>query len=113
MSLQAVDTEQMIDDEAQRVEGEKAAAPTLELEAQDVGGVAGQRLRSFIERIERLEEEKAALAEDIKEVYAELKGVGFDAKATRKIVSLRKIDAEKRREEEATLELYKSAIGMV
>ncbi|HOO81685.1 MAG TPA: DUF2312 domain-containing protein [Alphaproteobacteria bacterium] len=82
-------------------------------ESQDVGGVAGQRLRSFIERIERLEEEKAALAEDIKEVYAEAKGVGFDAKTMRKIVSLRKMDYEKRRESEELLDLYKTAIGMV
>ena len=81
-------------------------------EAKDVGGVAGERLRSFIERIERLEEEKAALMEDIKEVYAEAKGVGFDAKTMRKIVSLRKMDSEKRRESEELLDLYKSAIGM-
>ncbi len=78
----------------------------------DVGGVAGQRLASFIERIERLEEEKAALMEDLKEVYAEAKGVGFDVKTMRKIVSLRKMDSEKRRETEELLELYKSAIGM-
>ena len=81
-------------------------------EAKDVGGVAGQRLRSFIERIERLEEEKTALMEDLKEVYAEAKGVGFDAKTMRKIVSLRKMDSEKRRESEELLDLYKSAIGM-
>ena len=79
---------------------------------QDVGGVAGQRLRSFIERIERLEEEKTALMEDIKEIYAEAKGVGFDAKTMRKIVSLRKLDTEKRREADELLDLYKSAIGM-
>ena len=82
-------------------------------EARDVGGVGGERLRSFIERIERLEEEKAHLAEDIKETYAEAKGVGFDAKTIRKIVSLRKMDGEKRRESEELLDLYKSAIGMV
>ena len=78
----------------------------------DVGGVAGQRLKSFVERIERLEEEKAALMEDIKEVYAEAKGTGFDTKTMRKIVSLRKMDHEKRRESEELLDLYKSAIGM-
>lgn len=82
-------------------------------EANNVGGVAGDRLRSFVERIERLEEEKAGLAEDIKEVYAELKGVGFDAKTVRKIIALRKLDHEKRRESEELLDLYKSAIGMV
>lgn len=82
-------------------------------EAKDVGGVAGQRLRSFIERIERLEEEKAALAEDTKEVYAEAKGTGFDVKTIRKIIALRKMDTEKRRESEELLDLYKSAIGMI
>ncbi len=80
---------------------------------QDVGGVAGQRLTSFIERIERLEEEKTALMEDLKEVYAEAKGVGFDVKTIRKLVSLRKMDTEKRRETEELLELYKSAVGMM
>lgn len=81
-------------------------------EARDVGGVAGQRLRSFIERIETLEEEKKALAEDIKEIYAEAKGTGFDVKTIRKIVGLRKIDLEKRREADELLDLYKAAIGM-
>ena len=85
---------------------------TEEDKAQDVGGVAGQRLSSFIERIERLEEEKAALMEDIKEVYAEAKGVGFDVKTMRKIIALRKLDPEKRREEEELLILYQQAIGM-
>lgn len=78
----------------------------------DVGGVAGERLKSFVERIERLEEEKTALLEDIKEVYAELKGVGFDGKVVRKVVSLRKMETEKRREAEELLDLYKTAIGM-
>lgn len=78
----------------------------------DVGGVAGDRLRSFIERVERLEEEKAAIADDIKEVYAEAKGVGFDVKTLRKVVTLRKVDEEKRREADELLDLYKSAIGM-
>ena len=81
-------------------------------EAKDVGGVAGQRLRSYVERIERLEEEKAAFAEDIKEVYGEAKGVGFDVKTIRKIIGLRKMDTEKRREADELLDLYKSAIGM-
>lgn len=82
-------------------------------EPHEVGGVAGKRLQSFIERIERLSEEKQAIAEDIKEVYAELKAMGFDAKTTRKIVALRKMDAELRREQDELLDLYKSAIGMV
>jgi uncharacterized protein (UPF0335 family) len=81
-------------------------------EPQDVGGVAGKRLKSFVERIERLEEEKAALAEDIKEVYGEAKATGFDAKTMRKVIKLRKMDLEKRREEDELLELYKAAIGM-
>ncbi len=81
-------------------------------EARDVGGVGGERLRSFIERIERLEEEKAALMEDIKETYAEAKGTGFDVKTIRKVISLRKMDSEKRRESEELLDLYKTAIGM-
>jgi len=81
-------------------------------ESADVGGVAGARLKSFLERIERLEEEKSALAEDIKEVYAEAKGVGFDPKTMRKVIRIRKMDVEKRREEEELLELYKSAVGI-
>ncbi len=81
-------------------------------EAKDSGGVSGQRLKAFIERIERLEEEKAGLAEDIKDIYAESKGVGFDTKIMRKVIRLRKMDLEKRREEEELLELYKSAIGL-
>lgn len=81
-------------------------------ETQDVGGVAGQRLKSFIERIERLNEEKETLSEDIKEVYAESKGVGFDPKIMRKIISLRKLEPNKRDEEESLLDIYLSAIGM-
>lgn len=81
-------------------------------DARDVGGVAGKRLTAFIERIERLTEEKQAFADDIKEVYAEAKGTGFDAKTIRKIVALRKMDAEKRNEADEMLDLYKTAIGM-
>ncbi|MEI2736619.1 MAG: DUF2312 domain-containing protein [Rhodoblastus sp.] len=69
-------------------------------------------LKAFIERIERLEEEKRALAEDIKDVYAEAKGVGYDVKIMRKIVSLRRQDHHKRKEEEEILDLYLSALGM-
>ncbi len=83
------------------------------VEPQDVGGVAGKRLAAFLERIERLEEEKAALMEDIKEVYAEAKGVGFDVKTMRKVISLRKMDVEKRREADQLLDLYKAAVGLV
>lgn len=69
-------------------------------------------LRAFVERLEKLDEEKRAIADDIKEVYAEAKGAGFDTKALRKIISLRRQDKDKRREEEAMLELYLSALGM-
>ncbi len=79
---------------------------------QDTGGVSGQRLKAFIERIERLEEEKSALAEDVKDIYAECKGVGFDVKIVRKVIRLRKMETEKRHEEEQLIELYKSAIGL-
>ena len=76
------------------------------------GEVHGTRLKSFIERIERLEEEKKALAEDIKDVYGEAKATGFAPKIIRKIVSLRKSNVEKRREEQELLDLYMAAIGM-
>ncbi len=71
----------------------------------------GGHLKAFIERIERLEEEKKAIAEDIKEVYAEAKGNGYDVKIMRKIISIRKQDENKRREEEEILDLYLSALG--
>jgi uncharacterized protein (UPF0335 family) len=69
------------------------------------------RLKSFIERIERLEEDKAGIAGDLKEVYAEAKGEGFDTKILRKVIRLRKQDKVKRQEEEALIDLYLSAIG--
>jgi uncharacterized protein (UPF0335 family) len=72
----------------------------------------GGHLKAFIERIERLEEEKKAIADDIKEVYAEAKGNGYDVKIMRKVVSIRKQDDNKRREEEEILDLYLSAIGV-
>ena len=81
--------------------------------AQDVQGVAGKRLKSFVERIERLNEERDALLEDSKEVYSELKVTGFDVKTVRQLIRLRKMDTEKRREEEGLLEVYKSAVGML
>ncbi len=78
----------------------------------DIGGIAADRLRTFVERIERLEEEKAAIAADIREVYAEAKGAGFNAKILRQIVRLRRLDQADRREEEAMLELYKRALDL-
>ncbi len=74
--------------------------------------VAAGQLRAFIERIERLEEDKKTVAEDIKEVYAEMKGTGFDTKAVRTIIRLRKKDQAERQEEESILELYMNALGM-
>jgi len=75
--------------------------------------VAAGQLRAFIERIERLEEEKKTIADDIREIYAELKGAGFDTKAVRTIVRLRKKDQAERQEEAAILSLYADALGMV
>ena len=74
--------------------------------------VAAGQLRSFIERVERLEEDKKAIADDIREVYAEMKAVGFDTKAVRALVKLRKKDAAERDEEFAMLRLYADALGM-
>ena len=73
---------------------------------------AADQLRSFITRIERLEEEKSALAADIREVYAEAKGTGFDAKVMRQVIRLRKMDGPTLQEQEALLDLYKSALGV-
>lgn len=75
--------------------------------------VAQDQLRAFIERIERMEEEKAAVGADIKEIYAEAKASGFDTKLLRRIVNIRKQDPNERLEQEALLELYMSALGMV
>jgi len=75
-------------------------------------GVAAEELKQFIERIERLEEERAAIAGDIKEIYGEAKGRGFDAAAIRKLIAMRKRSPEERQEEEAILELYMQALGM-
>jgi len=79
----------------------------------DVAGIAGDRLRLFIERIERLEEEKSTLSEDIKEVYSEAKGTGFDVKIMRQIIRLRKMEAGDRSEMEEILDVYKRALGML
>jgi len=85
----------------------------LQQATMDSATVNSSHLRSFIERIERLEEEKRVIADDIKEVYAEAKGNGFDAKIMRKIVSLRRQDRDKRKEEETILDLYLNALGMI
>lgn len=75
--------------------------------------VNSSQLRALIERIERMEEEKRAIASDIKDIYGEAKGNGFDAKIIRKIVALRRQDNDKRREEETIMDLYKNALGMI
>ena len=78
-----------------------------------VGGVAGDILKAYIERIERLEEEKKALAADIREIYSEAKGNGYDPKIMRKVIALRKMDQADRQEEEELLDVYRRAIGMM
>ena len=77
------------------------------------GQIAQDRLRSFIERVERLEDEKSVLAADIKEVYAEARSAGFDPKTKRKVVRLRKMEDSDRQEEEFLLDTYLSALGML
>ncbi|HXC56733.1 MAG TPA: DUF2312 domain-containing protein [Rhizomicrobium sp.] len=76
-------------------------------------GFAKEHLRSFIERIERLEEEKKTLADDIREVYSEAKGTGFDTKVMRQVVRLRKMENAERQELESLLETYKRALNMI
>jgi uncharacterized protein (UPF0335 family) len=78
----------------------------------NTGGVEGQRLKSFLERIERLNEERQGISDDIKEIYAEAKAVGFDAPTIRKLISERKKPKEKRQEQMELFELYAAAIGM-
>lgn len=77
------------------------------------GGIAADQLKSIIERIERLEEEKAGVAQDIKDIFAEAKGNGYDVKTLRKIIALRKKDAAEREEEEYLLDTYRRALGML
>lgn len=81
--------------------------------SEDGPNVAADELRQIIERVERLEDEKKAIADDVRDVYAEAKGRGFDVKAIRSIVRLRAKEPQQREEEEAILELYKNAIGMM
>tara|TARA_E500000318_G_scaffold106403_2_gene114367 strand:+ start:299 stop:571 length:273 start_codon:yes stop_codon:yes gene_type:complete len=78
----------------------------------EVGGIAADQLASYVERIERLEEEKANLMADIKEVYGEAKALGYDVKILRQIIRLRKIEDHERSEQEQILEVYKRALGM-
>ena len=90
-------------------------AETMETPTSDqsdaIGAAAREQLKQFVARIERLEEEKASLMADIKEVYAEAKSFGYDTKVLRKVISLRKQDRNEREEQEALLELYLGAVG--
>ncbi|MGE0735242.1 MAG: DUF2312 domain-containing protein [Alphaproteobacteria bacterium] len=76
------------------------------------GSIAKEKLKSFIERIERLEEEKGSLTADIREVYSEAKGNGFEPKVMRKLVSLRRLDKDERQEQDSLLEVYREALGI-
>lgn len=87
--------------------------PNIDAQGDNSKGIAADQLRAFIERIERLEMEKQAIADDIKEVFAEAKGSGFDTKVMRAIIKIRKQDRNERAEQEAILDLYLHALGMV
>jgi uncharacterized protein (UPF0335 family) len=89
-----------------------ATAAAVKEQDQPATRFAKDHLKAFVERIERLEEEKKTIADDIKEVYAEAKGTGFDTKAVRTIIRLRKKDQAELQEEEAIIDLYKAALGM-
>jgi uncharacterized protein (UPF0335 family) len=91
----------------------KATKGDLEHDATFNGGVSGAQIRAYIERVERMNDEKQAIADDIKEIYAEAKGNGFDTKVLRKIVAIRKQDFNERMEQEALLDIYMHALGMV
>ena len=95
------------EDEAAASRARQAADPDPE-----VGGIAVDRLRSIIERIERLEEERKALASDIKDIFAEAKSAGFDVKVVRQIISIRKKEPAEVEEQETLLDLYRRALGM-
>jgi uncharacterized protein (UPF0335 family) len=92
--------------ELRRQDGEKT-------ESVVTGGITADQLRAFIERIERLEEEKKALSEDIKEVYAEAKSEGFDTKIMRQVIRIRKMDEADLQEQEELIDVYKRALGML
>jgi uncharacterized protein (UPF0335 family) len=77
------------------------------------GTVAAAELRQFVERLERLEEEKKTISDDVRDVFAELKGRGYDVKAVRQILKIRKQDKEERQEQEAILDVYMQALGML
>jgi uncharacterized protein (UPF0335 family) len=88
------------------------AAKEKDREDTEVGGIAADRLRSIIERIERLEEERKGLADNIKDIFAEAKSAGFDVKVVRQIISIRKKEPAEVEEQETLLDLYRRALGM-
>jgi uncharacterized protein (UPF0335 family) len=90
-----------------------ATAAAVKEQDQPATRFAKDHLKAFVERIERLEEEKKTIADDVRDVYAEAKATGFDVKALRAIVRLRKVDADERKEHEAILETYLHALGML
>lgn len=102
-----------VEDAALNAGTSEIAAPEISASPGRAGGIAGEILRAYVERIERLEEEKKALAADIREVYSEAKGNGYDPKIMRKLISLRRMDQADRREEEELLDVYRRAIGMI
>ena len=91
---------------------DQTAAATSTNETANVGGVSGAMLKQYVERIERLEEEKKGIADDIRDAFAEIKNAGFDVKTVRQVLKLRKLQPHDRAEQEELLELYKAAIGM-
>ena len=97
----------------QQAEGPRAVAGDNSKKPKVGGPISADRLKSFVERIEKLEEERRAIGGDVKDVYSEAKGVGYDVKTIRKIVSMRRMDAADRAEEETLLDVYKHALGMV
>ena len=80
---------------------------------EDFQGISGNQLRLFVEKIERLEEEKSEIQENIKEVYAEAKATGFDTKVMKQVIKLRKLKKEEYEEQEELLDIYKQALGMI
>jgi uncharacterized protein (UPF0335 family) len=96
-----------VEEEARASRARQEADPDPE-----VGGIAVDRLRSIIERVERLEEERKALASDIKDIFAEAKSAGFDVKVVRQIISIRKKEPAEVEEQETLLDLYRRALGM-
>jgi uncharacterized protein (UPF0335 family) len=88
------------------------ALSVVEKDQAETGGIAADRLRSLVDRIERLEEEKKALGSDIKDIYAEAKSAGFDVKVLRQLIRVRKQEAAEVEEQETMLDIYRRALGM-